>query len=125
MKVFILEDDPTRIRLFREAGINHDLTITTTYEEAVSKFTDATDYDTIFLDHDLGGKQFVPSDGEEKTGYHFAKWLNENVKESKAIVTIHSYNPVGAEQMYKALRDDNWPVVKIPFGPTVLRMLSS
>lgn len=68
--------------------------------------------DVISFDHDLAdahyfqyleweksGKEFDYNRPEEKTGYHCAKYLLEkNLIPSRVIV--HSYNPVGARNIY-------------------------
>lgn len=58
-------------------------------------------FDIIYLDHDLGGKVYVPS-FLPNTGYALAKWISENNIKCKEII-IHSFNPTGAAAMKKVL----------------------
>ncbi len=123
MKIFILEDDEERIKLFEQYGIGQDLTIARTYEEAITKF--APPYALICLDHDLGGNVYVQSEGEEKTGYHFVQWMLANYQQetlaTRAIV--HSYNPDGANKMCHEINKSGGSAIKIPFGINVLQYL--
>jgi hypothetical protein len=125
-KVFILEDDQTRIDLFIEAGIGHDLTIAKSFKAAKAKFQPPYDY--LFLDHDLGGRTYVASEDEE-TGANFCRWLGAAPQEGSKVwaaepyIIIHSFNPDGAKTMYEILRNNGWMVVSIPFGPTILTYL--
>ena len=120
MKIFILEDDPMRIRLFRDVCIGLDATFAESYAEAVKKFDGP--YDILCLDHDLGGEWMARSDGPN-TGYNFCKWLPESSENARAYV--HSYNPDGAENMMKVLAEKRYTAIRLPFGPTILRVLSS
>ena len=116
----MLEDDPQRIRLFREACIGLDATFAESCEEAVRKF--APPYHVLSLDHDLGGEVFVDS-AVENTGAGFCRWLADASDDFQPAVVVHSYNPVGAANMAKTLRDKGHRVVVQPFGPTVLGFL--
>ena len=100
MKILILDDDLIRHSQFRDNfgyGL-HDLTFVTTVEQAISKLS-LNEYDAIFLDHDLGGKQMVTSGGHEPTGYDVAVWLKNNPDRCPKQIYIHSYNPTGAQNM--------------------------
>ncbi len=109
MKILILEDDKERQRLFRENLKDHVLTIVETSKLAIKNLTNER-WDIAFLDHDLGGKVYVPSG--ENTGYEVAKFLEENEKYIPKYVIIHSLNVVGANNMEQALPQS----VHIPFA---------
>lgn len=124
MKIFILEDDESRIRLFVDALLSHghDLTIAKSFQEATRKFQPP--YDALSLDHDLGGRQFVNSD-EEETGFNFVRWLGKAPSGAQPVIAVHSYNPDGAQAMINLLHDNGWvAVIKEPFGPKLLSWLS-
>ena len=106
MKIFILEDDPERIKKFRRNLIGHELDITTTVDEG-KKYINKK-YDLIFLDHDLGGHQMV--DSGEGTGYELAALIADTVNKNSAII-IHSLNHYGASAMHFCLPDAQ----RIPF----------
>lgn len=118
MRIFILEDDSQRNRLFREALFYTDATFTTSYGEARNAFVPP--YDILFLDHDLGGEQMVGSD-IENTGATFARWMPAWSGEGfPPTVIVHSYNPSGAQTMHAELVKKGYDVHVIPFGKTVL-----
>lgn len=109
MKIFILEDNKERIKIFEESLIGHELFIAKDVQEAKKILKQNNYFPLIFLDHDLENRVFVPSE-EENTGYAVAKFINENnVKYSHCI--IHSLNPVGASNMNNILKNS----IKIPF----------
>lgn len=122
MKIFILEDDATRIDLFLEACRGADVTVAQSTDEAIDKWTG--DYDIICLDHDLGGQVFVNS-AHSNTGAGFARWMPENVQgDWSPAVVVHSYNPDGAQNIVNILRKKKYALLdKTPFGPIVLNFL--
>lgn len=104
-KIFILEDDPDRIRYFKEKlGILSDLTIISSCTEA-DKFQPP--YKIIFLDHDLGGRQL---EDHEDCGLTFIQKIKDKLNHTD-IVVIHSYNGSAAERMITELQGiASWPV---------------
>ena len=122
-RIFILEDDPYRIMLFREACIEHDVTVCMDVQAARKEWTPP--YDAICLDHDLGGEQMVSSE-EENTGFQFVRFLTEPQPFQncmKSAFFVHSFNPEGAIAMCHALINAGYPTIRIPFGPTLLNTL--
>lgn len=115
-KVFILEDDPARMALFWKALDGHDVTAKSDVESAQRAYQGP--YDIAFLDHDLGGETYVPSE-HHNTGYAFAKWLQDRDHETPVIV--HSMNHAGATRMVDRLGSRaTW----MPFfGPTFMKAL--
>lgn len=117
MRIFVLEDDPDRIRWFCQRLISHDWQcIHTCHRE--SDFTPP--YDVILLDHDLGGSQMGLKHGRplsvaesEDCGMTFLKMIEDRIGD--AAVLIHSYNGPAADQMKK-----HYPkAILAPFrGPT-------
>ena len=67
-------------------------------EEAKIKFEAFEPFDLIFLDHDLGGQEFVDS-REINTGAQFAKWLCQCKNLENIPIIIHSLNYYGAKNM--------------------------
>jgi len=100
-KVFILEDDPQRIKIFRVKLAQHELFFTDEVEEAIDTFKALGPFDYYFLDHDLGGQIYVDSE-EKNTGYQFAKFLSKQDIENATII-IHSLNGAGAKNMLAVL----------------------
>ncbi len=117
MRVFILEDDPSRIRRFKRALIGNDLTISDNVPDAIAKYNGP--YDVVCLDHDLGGEVFVPSE-HPNTGYAFSKWLADSSDDQSPVI-VHSMNQAGATRMVGRLgeRRSVWE----PFGEDLLNHL--
>lgn len=123
-RIFILEDDPARISLFRQTLIGTDVTICV--DVASAKQLWEPPYDIVCLDHDLGGEVYVDS-AHKNTGAEFVRWLTRNqpnlIDEAKTIY-VHSYNPVGAAAMMTDLFEVHHRVGRVPFGPTLLKEIS-
>lgn len=110
MKIFILEDAPSRMTKFRhylkelypnECAIYHAVEVDSAMK--ILKENENT-WDIIFLDHDLEGNVYVPSN-HRQTGYTIAKYIKENnVKYNECI--IHTQNPVGAKNINSVLTDE-------------------
>jgi len=109
MKIFILEDDPNRMKTFKKALSGHSIDHATNCEEGRTIVSSNT-YDLIFLDHDLGGEQMVDS-SHENTGYQLAKFMKENGYNTEVPCIVHSCNPDGADNIASLLCH----AVKIPF----------
>jgi len=95
-KIFIIEDDAERIKWFQSNFKYCDLTIAESVTEAVEKFKPP--YTLIFLDHDLGGRQYVDSQ-DKNTGYEFLRYILGYHDFSQTSWVIHSHNPGGAKNM--------------------------
>jgi CheY-like chemotaxis protein len=102
LKILFLDDDLQRHRAFKNKFPQHDTTYVETAEAAIECFKN-NEYDVACLDHDLGGRAYVNSFGEESTGYTVAKWLSENPDRQPNAIYIHSFNPVGAANMHSLL----------------------
>lgn len=101
MRILILEDDQIRVEKFKENFSGYDdLFITDSPTETISKL-DSENWDWLFLDHDLGGNIFCPSD--EKSGYAVAEWLEQNPKKKPKHIVLHSMNVVGRQKMKQAI----------------------
>jgi CheY-like chemotaxis protein len=101
-RILVLEDDPQRIRKFRENFVgNYTLIVTTAAEAIVSLKTQ--EWDWLFLDHDLGGKTMVESG--PGTGYEVACFLEEHPDRKPPHIAVHSFNPTGTDRIMAALPD--------------------
>ncbi len=111
-RVFILEDDPMRMREFYRVLIGKDQ-VTVTHIESCSQVDRfKPPYDVICLDHDLGGRQLVE---HEDNGHLFTKLVKDLINPDAAII-VHSYNHGGARNMLETLGRG----VYMPFGPEML-----
>ena len=108
-KILILEDDPERVRYFTKNFLNAKKTISDKVDIIIEKLKES-DWDMLFLDHDLGGHTFVPSGKFEQTGYDVAKFLRDNPQFLPKEIFVHSLNPVGSENIMNLI-----PCKRIPF----------
>lgn len=113
MKILILEDDPNRNASFMKYLNEHSLTIATTAVAVINALESGYKYDSIFLDHDLGGEQMVDSQ-ESNTGAEVARWMAKSSMSKDTPITIHSLNPAGAENMLNILHEFTM-VRRVPF----------
>ena len=116
MKILFLDDDPGRIRKARLQFANDFLIEAETAEQAIEMLERESPFDLVSLDHDLGGNIYCPSD--EVSGYAVAKYISSMPKDKlPGRVIIHSFNPVGAENMINVLTDIV-PITQQPFDFT-------
>jgi hypothetical protein len=120
VKVFVLEDDETRIALIERAAIGHELTVARDTEDALKKF--APPYNLLLLDHDLGGRVFVDSN-EEDCGAAFCR--RAPFRDDDTVI-VHSYNRAGAMEMLAIIseRQPDARAIWQPFGPSVLAIFA-
>jgi len=111
MRIFILEDDERRIKIFTNKLKDHTLELATSVDQAKSILlkNKETPFDVLFLDHDLDGMVFVNSEWDN-TGYQLVKYIVEN-KILYGYAVIHSQNPDGAKAMHDLLPHS----LEIPF----------
>lgn len=104
MKILILDDDPSRHKKFKQTFVGADVKSVTTVKDCIAELKHNI-WDAVFLDHDLGGKAFVNPAEEEETGYHVARWLEQNPDRKPSTVVIHSLNYDGAQRMKSRIPD--------------------
>lgn len=98
--VLVLDDNKTRLQMFRRKFTGHHVETVKTVKECIAKLkSDKWDY--LFLDHDLGGQEMVPSG--PGTGYEVAEWLAENPTRIPEEVILHTFNSPGAQNMKSKL----------------------
>lgn len=91
----------------------------TTAEEAISVLKDY-DLEEAYLDHDLGGEQFVHS-GREDCGMEIIRWIEKlNPTERKRLeqtkFICHSWNLDAGRKMTERLLALGLRAIQIPFG---------
>lgn len=128
MRILFLDDDQHRINVFvdwcQQRG-HGDVRVVKTSAEAIEALTHS-DFDIIFLDHDLGGEQMVESG--PGTGQEVAQWLADrfNYLIHTGIlpkVVVHSWNPEGGKRMFNTLTDVGFDAERIYFGPSLVGWL--
>ena len=122
MKIFILEDNPERMKWFNRKLMNHTVYHFDNAKKAIEfLYTSYDKIDIFFFDHDLENRQYVPS-WEYNTGYTVAKELsdliNENGAEEKKII-VHSMNSVGAYNIINEFKNAEW----VPFCDLVNKLV--
>jgi CheY-like chemotaxis protein len=100
VNILILEDDRARQQVFLRNLVGTNTVIVETASDAIQALSER-DWDYLFLDHDLGGTQMVPSG--PGTGYEVAEWLAEHPEKQPPTIVIHSFNPAGASNIKNAL----------------------
>jgi hypothetical protein len=103
-----------------------DWVVVRDYEEFVSKVLSKGVPDMISFDHDLADAHYdqqnfdYDKEGEEKTGYHCAKWLIDYCLDNKLKVPtkiiVHSMNPIGSLNI-KSLFETYFKVYDIDYNP--------
>ena len=113
MKILVLEDDMRRVEKFRENLEKDGVSLTVTCKVAAcQQALELIDYDVLFLDHDLDGMVYVPSDGPMPTGWHIAKWLSEHPDRKPSQIFIHSLNEKGRNRMAELIPE----AIQLPFA---------
>lgn len=107
LEIFVLEDSEDRIKWFLKEFNDCNVTIATNANDGISIIKEKR-FDIIALDHDLEffkndpqGLGFCPSD-YFNTGYTVAKIIPDSINK-KALIIIHSLNPVGASNIHTLL----------------------
>ena len=85
INVFLLDDDRRRHRWFESRFSGDVLDIAETVDDAKTLLAESN-YDAIFLDHDLLPHHYETNDHDDyaNTGYAIAEWLNERVELQRA-----------------------------------------
>lgn len=118
-RIFILEDDPLRMRQFYETFMAYDQYDIDHVESCVRVSRFQPPYDLICLNHDLGGRQL---EDHEDNGVAFAKLIKDKIN-PEAHIVVHSYNASGAKEMLAVLREVpglRGAPLYLPFGRTML-----
>jgi len=110
MKILVLDDSKERMVKFSQLLSRPGTEIWYAYEsQDAIDLLDTLKFDAVFLDHDLGGGAFEPSN--HKSGYAVACYLEEYQERQPEFIIIHSLNPIGARKMNLALPE----AVHLPF----------
>ena len=105
MRILVLDDMEVRHDGFKCRYAGHDISHAYDVESAIFCLKYKDKYELVCLDHDLSFQHYEGSVHGEGTGFEVAKFISEMPKEDLPTqVIIHSWNPVGAERMYKQLQ---------------------
>lgn len=117
MNILFLDDNEFRCNIARLRFC--DPIIVKTADEAISALNSQQEWEIVYLDHDLGGTEYAPSD--ENSGMGVVNHIIENNIPIKIIV-VHSLNYPAAQNMVSKLRQANYNVEYLPFS-TLIRTL--
>jgi len=101
MKILILEDNELRNNQFRKNLIGHTIEIVDNVKDLKTHLL-RTQWDILFLDHDLGGEHYISFENEN-TGSGAARWLNQNPDKQPPMIFLHSLNESGRKNMKSLL----------------------
>jgi len=93
-RVLILEDSDERIRQFKMNFLNVEMVFVEHVEDCIEQLKTKSFWG-LFLDHDLNGKVYVESGGDEETGDDVAIFLRDNPEYKPEFVAVHSLNENG------------------------------
>lgn len=117
INVFLLDDDRRRHRWFETRFSGDVLDIAETVDAAKTLLAESN-YDAIFLDHDLLPHHYETNDHDDyaNTGYAIAEWLNERVElQRAATIIVHTRNADAAIPMVQKLREKGRNVEYVAF----------
>ena len=119
INILFLDDDENRGEMFCKI-VGRLVRVNVIWVKTAKEAKDALmerHWNLITLDHDLGGKVFVPSG--DNTGYEVAKAISEIPAYDNQTVFIHSWNPDGAKNMGAVLKKS----LHVPFSKDYSEMV--
>jgi hypothetical protein len=117
--ILFLDDNPYRTKKFK-SEVPQAFTAETA-QEMIALLTKEEEVEMLFLDHDLGGKEYVNSD-EANCGMEVVRWIIAHQPKIGQVV-IHSCNPPAAQRMEDALAAAGYDVVRVPFPSLKLQAI--
>lgn len=108
-RVLFLDDQLSRCSW---AAFHLDAVITHQAADCCNLLAD-NEWDELYLDHDLGGGTFEPSD--EFSGMGVVEFLEQHRLHPKMHIVVHSLNGPAAELMVARLRDAGYEVERCDF----------
>lgn len=104
MRIFFLDDDYGRYKVFCQNCIGHSLDYAQTADQALKMLAE-NEYDIIFLDHDLNEEHYVGDYTKMPTGFTVAKQMRDFKHLHGTQVVVHSLNPAGRQNIKSAIKD--------------------
>ena len=110
--ILFLDDSKEHIKSFKRKVPS--ATTVMTAQDCINKLSiPDSEWDIVFLDHDLGGEVYVDSNRED-CGMEVVRWIIENEPFIRQII-IHSLNTPAALEMRDKLRQARYQTICIPF----------
>lgn len=110
MLCLFLDDSLARCKAFRSHVPS--ACIVNTAGEAIQKL-ESSEWDVVFLDHDLGGEEYVNS-AETNTGMEVVRWVEQNLPKVGKFI-VHSLNRPAREMMTAKLLDSGYNTIDCPY----------
>lgn len=107
--ILFLDDDTTRTKKFKSHCPSAKCVSTS--QECIDELSQK--WDTVFLDHDLGGEVYVDTNRED-CGMEVVRYIVKNKPEIFQII-VHSLNQIAAKEMVLRLQDAGYRVQWVPF----------
>ncbi|MFO0891324.1 MAG: cyclic-phosphate processing receiver domain-containing protein [Isosphaeraceae bacterium] len=120
-RILFLDDDPHRAACF--LADHPDALWVQTAQECIERLSEP--WDSINLDHDLGGEIFVDSNRAD-CGMEVVRWLctgDHGAHLRHALFIVHTHNLNVAAKMVQDLREAGYEAVYRPFGIDILQWL--
>tara|TARA_R110000803_G_scaffold169444_2_gene232460 strand:+ start:2894 stop:3265 length:372 start_codon:yes stop_codon:yes gene_type:complete len=115
MNILFLDDDNERIRQFRTKIPG--AVVVKTAEQAIKALQKEDIWNIVFLDHDLGGEEFVDSNRED-CGMEVVRWIIKKDAHIRNII-VHTHNTPAGEYMTALLKEALYETNYVPFGTLI------
>ena len=113
MRIFVLDDDMQRIKWFKNAFLDEKNSVYYSHNPVeAEQMLRNNKYDSIWLDHDLGGAY---TRGPLGDGIDLARVMAKDKIQVDTPVVVHSLNHDGSENMLAALKDTHINLFRIDF----------
>lgn len=115
MDIFVLEDNSERITVFTSRYLKDKLTVCNNAGTAIAILA-YVKFDLIYLDHDLEGRVYVPSE-HPNTGYNVAAHISKGCNVDTPVV-LHTHNEYAVSKVLGILSSSGCKGKRlwIPFG---------
>lgn len=110
MNILFLDDSRERTRRFRSCVPN--ATIVHTSPDAITQLA-SQEWDYVFLDHDLGGEEYVNSSRID-CGMAVVRWITDE-KPNISHIIVHSLNAPAREEMVASLLAAGYDARGVPY----------
>lgn len=115
--ILFLDDSAERVEAFRARF--PQAIIVNTAAEAISALAEGdVVWESVWLDHDLGGTAFQDS-GDRESGYEVVRWIVAS-RPSIMEIYVHTWNPAAAPLMVADLQGAGYIVHRWPFDTSLL-----
>lgn len=116
MRILFLDDDGERYKtILRARGYNTQIDWVETAQACIDALESGTEYHQIWLDHDLGGEQYV-SETNKNTGSEIVRHILREELPIKCDIIVHSMNTVAAQNMVAQLQKAGYSALHMPFN---------